>query len=45
MKEGPAAALPEGVATAARGIEDPEIRALFERAAARYLAAFGGRHA
>jgi hypothetical protein len=41
----PAAALPEGVAAAARRIDDAEIRALFERSAARYLDVFGGRHA
>lgn len=45
MNEAPAAALPEDVALAARRIDDAEIRALFERSAARYLAAFGGRHA
>jgi hypothetical protein len=39
------AALPDGLAAAARRIGDAEIRALFERSAARYLAAFGGRDA
>jgi len=39
------AALPDGLAAAARRIGDTEIRALFERSAARYLAAFGGRDA
>jgi hypothetical protein len=38
-------ALPDAVAAAARRIDDPEIRALFETSAARYLAVFGGRHA
>jgi Dna[CI] antecedent, DciA len=45
MKEAPPAELPDGVAAAARRIDDPEIRALFESSAARYLAAFGARHA
>jgi hypothetical protein len=40
MIEPPAATLPDDLAAAARGIDDPEIRARFERSAARYLAAF-----
>jgi hypothetical protein len=40
MNEEPAAMLPQGVAAAARCIDDPEIRARFERSAARYLSAF-----
>jgi hypothetical protein len=40
MNEAPAAALPDGVASAARAIEDPEIRSRFERSAARYLTRF-----
>jgi hypothetical protein len=36
----PPAALPDGVVSAARAIEDPEIRSRFERSAARYLTRF-----
>jgi hypothetical protein len=36
----PMTTLPDGLAVAARCIDDPEIRARFERSAARYLAAF-----